>query len=289
MASLLQLLCSYYEGNDPDHQQDRVNRTHRHATSDPTVAVQECASESNRDRSSTSDPIQDVLSGNDNTDDEEASRTPDSDLDQDNADPDSRHHSDGGSSPNTHGHYDPVFEQSLQRRKVQADVLQRRRKMLKEHQVLAALYFVRRMTMFIKYIVKHKSVVGGEVTDWVIRYETQGRGSVHAHILWWIKMDPDYVDARDKVVLSPAILDQFHLREMNSIGQMENIYNEMFLDFTNSSIWALQSADNIKEKLNIEPVDIDPEEYVMHSPAVSCFYITVQEIWSHTWIQLIPQ
>ena len=66
--------------------------------------------------------------------------------------------------------------------------------------------------MFLKYIIKHKPLMCGKIVDWVIRYETQGRGSLHAHILFWIDLNPDYIRDEDKIDLAPEILDRFHLR-----------------------------------------------------------------------------
>ena len=96
-------------------------------------------------------------------------------------------------------------------------MVQRRRTLLKKFQVLAALHFVRRLDMFIKYIVKHQPLLCGKLTDWVIRYETQGRGSLHAHILWWIDMNPDYIAEGDHVDIPDEVLDRFHLREVEAV------------------------------------------------------------------------
>ena len=156
-------------------------------------------------------------------------------------------------------------------------MVQRRRTLLKKFQVLAALHFVRRLDMFIKFIVKHQPLLCGKLTDWVIRYETQGRGSLHAHMLWWIDQNPEFVAEGDHVDIPDEVLDRFHLRVVRQVGDSatgsaaqtdqaptddqgvgaeiqstgEKVYDELKLDYTNGNIWALKNPESFDAKLNI--------------------------------------
>ena len=50
-----------------------------------------------------------------------------------------------------------------------------------------ALFFHERITHFMKtYIAKSKAGLLGRVTHYIVRYEVQSRGSVHAHIILWL-------------------------------------------------------------------------------------------------------
>ena len=83
--------------------------------------------------------------------------------------------------------------------------------MLNQNQVIAAGHFVRRLKAFMRHLIQYPPMLGGKLTDYIIRYETQGRGSVHAHMLWWIKMDPKYVPESDVIKLDPELLMRFGL------------------------------------------------------------------------------
>lgn len=114
-----------------------------------------------------------------------------------------------GPSPETQAVLDVT-----RRQREEAETVQRRRTLLKKNQVIAALHFIRRFKMFIKFIVKYQPLLCGKLTDWVIRYETQGRGSLHAHVLWWIEMNPGYIGPLDHVDIPPEVLERFHLYEV---------------------------------------------------------------------------
>ena len=86
-----------------------------------------------------------------------------------------------------------------------------RQKMLNQNQVLAAAHFVRRLKAFMKHLMQYPPLLGGKLTDYVIRYETQGRGSVHAHLLLWIKMDPKYIPESDVIRLDPELVMRYGL------------------------------------------------------------------------------
>ena len=88
---------------------------------------------------------------------------------------------------------------------------ERRQKLLNENQVQASAHFVRRMNLFMRYLIKHQPLIGGKLTDWIIRYETQGRGSVHAHMLWWIDINPQLIPEKDVIKLPNAVLKRFGL------------------------------------------------------------------------------
>ena len=155
---------------------------------------------------------------------------------------------------------DPDYLDWMRRGHDQVKELNNRRTDLKNNQVLAALYFIRRLDMFIKYIVKHQPLVCGRVKDWIIRYETQGRGSVHAHVLWWIDMNPDYVADHDKIDMPEHLLRGFDLIVRNSTGEQQKIYNELFLNYTNGNIWAMQDPDSIRDKLQIGVDQVNIEQ-----------------------------
>ena len=138
----------------------------------------------------------------------------------------------------------------------------RRRKMLNEHQVLASAHFVRRIKLFMHYIVKHKPLLCGTLKDYVIRYETQGRGSVHAHMLWWIDIDPRYIGPADTIELPDDLLDRFALVKEKSDGERVRVYDETKLSYTNANIWALQKPDSIRGKLRIGIPQYDTLRYV---------------------------
>ena len=88
---------------------------------------------------------------------------------------------------------------------------EKRQRMLNQNQVLAAAHFVRRLKAFMRHLIQYPPLLGGKLTDYIIRYETQGRGSVHAHMLWWIKMDPKYIPESDVIKLDPDLLLRFGL------------------------------------------------------------------------------
>ena len=88
---------------------------------------------------------------------------------------------------------------------------ERRQKQLNQNQVLAAAHFIRRMKLFVKHLIHYQPLLGGKLTDYIIRYETQGRGSVHAHMLWWIDIDPTYIPESDVISLSPELLLRYGL------------------------------------------------------------------------------
>ena len=161
----------------------------------------------------------------------------------------------------------------------------RRQRLLNENQVLASAYFVRRMKLFMKHIISFQPLMGGKLNDYVIRYETQGRGSVHAHMLWWVDFDPRYVPHADVIRLPIELLQRFGLvLEVNDPSSSEaasrarmsdedeenlveaalaagelvddesrwvRLYNETYLNVTNSNIWALKKPENIRAKLYI--------------------------------------
>jgi len=135
----------------------------------------------------------------------------------------------------------------------------RRRKLLNNNQVQAAAYFVRRVNAFMKHIVKRKNVLGGTLKDYVIRYETQGRGSVHAHMLWWVDLDPDYQNEDDEINLPEELEREFHLVVTDVATQKTSrVYDKLLLDYTNGNIWALKELRAIEKKLRI--VDGDAED-----------------------------
>ena len=127
----------------------------------------------------------------------------------------------------------------------------RRRRLLNDHQVLASAHFVRRIQLFMRYIVNHKSLLCGTLKDYIIRYETQGRGSVHAHMLWWIDIDPQYIGPADTIELPDELLERFALVKEKTDGERVKLFNETFLSYTNANIWAMQKVEHIKNKLRI--------------------------------------
>lgn len=113
---------------------------------------------------------------------------------------------------------------------------------------------MRRVKSFMRRLVKTPEVVGGKLTDWVIRYETQGRGSVHAHMLWWIDLDQNYMSPLDEVNLSEEIEQQYHLlvKEIRPEGEVEKrLYDKLLLNYTNGNIWALEKIHNLMKRLRV--------------------------------------
>lgn len=88
---------------------------------------------------------------------------------------------------------------------------QRRQRLLNENQLYASAHFVRRIRLFMRFLIKHQPLLGGKLTDYVIRYETQGRGSVHAHMLWWIDIDPRLIPDADVIKLPNEVLKRYGL------------------------------------------------------------------------------
>jgi len=110
-----------------------------------------------------------------------------------------------------------------------------------------------------KHIVKRKNVLGGTLKDYVIRYETQGRGSVHAHMLWWVDLDPDYQNEDDEINLPEELEREFHLVVTDVATQKTSrLYDKVLLNYTNGNIWALKELRAIEKKLRI--VDGDAED-----------------------------
>jgi len=142
-----------------------------------------------------------------------------------------------------------------------AQAYDRRRKLLNNNQVQAATYFVRRVQAFMKYVVKKKAIAGGTLKDWVIRYETQGRGSVHAHMLWWIDIDPEYQHKDDVIDLSEEIERAYHLFETDEETHRDyRLYDKELLNYTNGHVWALKELESIKKKLRI--IDDEDEDFM---------------------------
>lgn len=134
---------------------------------------------------------------------------------------------------------------------------ERRRKLLNENQVLASIYFVRRLGKFLRYIAKNPDILGGKLMDWVIRYETQGRGSVHAHMLWWVELDPERIHEDDVVHLTEEEEQRYGLMVENQATQETcPLYDQLLLDYANGNIWAMKNIANYMMKLRIQ----DPEE-----------------------------
>lgn len=143
------------------------------------------------------------------------------------------------------------------------------RRLLNQNQVLAADYFVRRLKAFLKYVGTRKEVLGGTLKDYVIRYETQGRGSVHAHILWWVDVDKELIRPEDQLNIDPDVLARFGLVKTNQVTQkQEQLFDNVLLAYTNANVWALRDVTSIREKLSVE--DPNPDQYVSNSSSVLC-------------------
>ena len=127
--------------------------------------------------------------------------------------------------------------------------------------MLAAQFFVRRLQTFLKEVATRKDVLGGTLKDYVIRYETQGRGSVHAHILWWIDIDQEYIRPADWIDLEQEVLTKYGLVKMNEVTQeQEKLFDNVMLAYSNANIWALGEIESISNKLDI--IDHTNIEYV---------------------------
>ena len=133
------------------------------------------------------------------------------------------------------------------------------RRLLNQNQVLAAEFFVRRLKTFLKVIATRPDVLGGTLTDYVIRYETQGRGSVHAHILFWIDVDPKYIRDFDWIRLSPEVLRKYGLVKTNEVtASQDALFDQVLLAYMNANIWALRDVGSIAMKLNIQEPSEEP-------------------------------
>jgi len=143
-------------------------------------------------------------------------------------------------------------------------------KLLSSYQVQAAAFFVRRLLSFMKHIVRCKEVLGGPLVDWIVRFETQGRGSLHAHMLWWIDLDPDYQHDRDVIDLPREIEEAYHLVITDQATQKTSrVYDKILLNYTNGNIWALKELLSINKKLRITESDGDEQFlYVVFSGTV---------------------
>jgi hypothetical protein len=65
--------------------------------------------------------------------------------------------------------------------------------------------FHERVTHFMNtYIAKNKGGLLGRVTHYVIRYEVQARGSIHAHIILWLHPDDVETVTSEIVAVVPA-------------------------------------------------------------------------------------
>lgn len=101
-----------------------------------------------------------------------------------------------------------------------------------------------------KHIVKRKDVIGGKLKDWVIRFETQGRGSVHAHMLWWIDRYPEYQDKADEINLPEDLEKEYHLVVTDEATQKTcRLYDKVLLNYANGNIWAIKEITSIEKKL----------------------------------------
>ena len=144
---------------------------------------------------------------------------------------------------------DEEFQRKFQ---IDRDEFMVNRRLLNQNQVLAADYFVRRLQTFLKEIATRPDVLGGTLTDYVIRYETQGRGSVHAHILFWIKVDPEYIRDEDWIRLPPEVLRKYGLVKTNEVtAAQEELFDQALLAYMNANVWALREVGSIARKLNI--------------------------------------
>jgi len=111
-----------------------------------------------------------------------------------------------------------------------------------------------------RHIVKKRCIISGALTDCVIRYETQGRGSVHAHMLWWIDLDPQYQDKDDIIDLPEEMERLFHLVVTDVATQRTcRLYDKVLLNYANGNIWALKEILSIDKKLRILKRDDQPE------------------------------
>ena len=143
------------------------------------------------------------------------------------------------------------------------------RRLLNQNQVLAAQYFVRRLHTFLKVIATRKDVLGGTLKDYVIRYETQGRGSVLAHMLWWIDIDQDYIRPDDWIDMERSVLEKYGLVKVNEVNQSDELmFDRVLLVYMNANVWALRNVWKVAQKLDIEPVT--EERYVHYGSVDMC-------------------
>lgn len=87
--------------------------------------------------------------------------------------------------------------------------------------------------------------------DYVIRYETQNRGSIHAHMLWWLQIDGKAVPEKFKVHIPPEAEQEFHLvvTDQDTGEIIERLYDQDLLDYTNANVWAMQDWYSIEERI----------------------------------------
>ena len=63
---------------------------------------------------------------------------------------------------------------------------------LRRNPVTAARHFKYRLNTFFQEVLKSQAKPLGEIADYAIRIEFQGRGSPHAHCILWVKDAPQY-------------------------------------------------------------------------------------------------
>jgi hypothetical protein len=105
-------------------------------------------------------------------------------------------------------------------------------------------------------------VVGGIMTDYVIRFETQGRGSIHAHMLLWIEIDEGCIPQIDKIELKEDVEKKYGLviDDVKMPTGTRKLYDPVRLSYVNANIWALRDWRNIKKKMRIvEEGDVTTE------------------------------
>ncbi|CAM9347818.1 unnamed protein product, partial [Ascophyllum nodosum] len=68
-----------------------------------------------------------------------------------------------------------------------------------KHQVELTRHWRRNVMEWLQRFVKGKDSVFGEVADYWFRFEEQGRGSLHLHLLLWLKKEtvPGSADSQD--------------------------------------------------------------------------------------------
>lgn len=100
--------------------------------------------------------------------------------------------------------------------------------------------------------VIYQTILGAKLVDYVIRYETQNRGSVHVHMLWWLVFKDKAVPERFKVHIPPEMEREFHLVIVDEqTGEMkQRLYDQDLLDYTNANVWSLQDWFNIEDRLS---------------------------------------
>jgi len=129
--------------------------------------------------------------------------------------------------------------------------------LLNQNQCMASYHFVKRFKEFFKSFILNPVILGAEVKDYVIRYETQYRGSVHAHVLLWV----DYPKERFSSTQVEMCRDYINgMDQCKGLSEAQKEEMAVSLCYLNRNVVCFGTESNINQFLRFKTNDEILEE-----------------------------